>query len=115
MSYANQKRIQCHKAKIESNFMILSIDEIKNAKKNLSPTAFLIWLDLCSNKDNYIFDFSTAYYEQQWDISTRAAKYSVKELIDKFYLVPRKDSSTFYDFYSVPNEEAIEAMNKLNI
>ena len=68
-SYPNQNFIQIHKQNYSRDFLQIGIDEWQRACRELTPSAFKIYLYLASNKDNYRMALSKQDIKDKLDIS----------------------------------------------
>lgn len=72
------------------------------AYKDLNATAFTLYLFLASNKDGYEMALSPAAIHNEYGMPESTIRDQTKKLIEKGYLVQRKEGSNIYDFYEVP-------------
>ena len=74
-------------------------DAAKNARKNLTSEAFVLWLAINSWTDEGEFALSNKMMREEWSFTDRTYRLCVHQLIDKKYLVPVNERSNIYIFY----------------
>lgn len=82
-----------------------------DAMQKLTPTNFLVWIYLASQKKNYMLAFSPAAIAAETGLKKSSLQEGIRVLIENRYLVKRADNSNIYDFYEQPREEAAEEIN----
>lgn len=105
-SFPNQRMIHIHREKLNGMFLGIQKENFINAYKDLNATALALYLYLASNKEGYQFAFSPAAVEKELGMPSSTCKDQVKKLIDKGYLVLRKEGSNIYDFYETPKKSS---------
>lgn len=88
MSYSNQKILRIVKPKYEREFLQVGITEWQNAYKELTPSAFAIYLYLASNADGFCLELSQKAIENSLGIKKTAYFEAVKQLEGKGYIQP---------------------------
>lgn len=88
MSYSNQKILRIVKSKYEREFLQVGITEWQNAYKELTPSAFAIYLYLASNADGFCLELSQKAIENSLGIKKTAYFEAVKQLESKGYIQP---------------------------
>lgn len=78
------------------------------AMKELTPTNFLVWLYLASQKEGVTLAFSPSFVAEETGIKKSSIQEGIRVLIKNKYLVQRNEHSNIYDFYEKPKEETIE-------
>ena len=105
MSVANQKNLELHKQEKATKDELIAVRSQKAerlAAKNLSPSAFKVWLYVTANKNGYSFDLSSADVADAYGVSARSFTAAMKELETAGYIVPKTDKKRYYDFYDMP-------------
>lgn len=103
----NQKRIIIHREKCERDFLQIKKENWYAANKALSPYGLQVYLYLAGNKDGFDLELSQEAAERDAGIKKTSFHKYVTLMIDKGYLVQRKEGSNIYDFYEVPQEKKI--------
>ena len=106
----NQKVVHVHrdmpdKNKKEGNFLLIKKENWYAANKDLEPYGLQLYLYIAGNRDGFDFALSQEAAEQEAGIKKTSYHKYVKVLIEKGYLVPRKENSNIYDFYEVPKRK----------
>ena len=106
----NQKVVHVHrdmpdKNKKEGNFLLIKKENWYAANKDLEPYGLQLYLYIAGNRDGFDFALSKEAAEQEAGIKKTSYHKYVKVLIEKGYLVPRKENSNIYDFYEVPKRK----------
>lgn len=101
----NQKVVHVNRQKCDKNFLQISKENWYAANKDLSPYGLQLYLYIAGNKDGFDLALSQEAAEQEAGIKKTTFHSYVKTMIDKGYLVPRKENSNIYDFYEVPKRE----------
>ena len=100
-SYPNQNFVQIHKQNYSRDFLQIGIDEWQRACKELTPSAFKIYLYLASNKDNYRMALSKQDIKDKLDISSTRF-YEAIALLRRMHYICCSGSNQFHFFLS-PN------------
>ena len=102
-SYPNQNFIQIHKQSYSRDFLQIGISEWQRACKELTPSAFKVYLYLASNKDNYRMALSKQDIKDKLGISfTRF--YEAIMLLRRMHYICCSGSNQFHFFLS-PNPD----------
>ena len=106
----NQKVVHVHrdmpdKNKKEGNFLLIKKENWYAANQDLEPYGLQLDLYIAGNRDGFDFALSQEAAEQEAGIKKTSYHKYVKVLIEKGYLVPRKENSNIYDFYEVPKRK----------
>ena len=105
MYYPNQKQITIHRdiVKKSSNrvYLCVYVDNIIEACKLLSNTAFKTYIFLLTNRDNYYYEYSPTVISKATNLSLETVRKNFKELEEKKFIIAADDSRTQYDFYEV--------------
>lgn len=106
----NQKVVHVHrdmpdKNKKEGNFLLIKKDNWYAANKDLEPYGLQLYLYIAGNRDGFDFALSQEAAEQEAGIKKTSYHKYVNLMIEKGYLVPRKENSNIYDFYEVPKRK----------
>ncbi len=100
----HQKKIYIHREPLEGYFLGINKETFMAAYKDLNATALALYLYFASNKDNFSFALSPSNIHKEFGMPVNTCQDQVKKLIDKGYLVPRRDGSNIYDFYEYPRK-----------
>ena len=106
----NQKVVHVHrdmpdKNKKEGNFLLIKKENWYAANKDLEPYGLQLYLYIAGNREGFDFALSQEAAEREAGIKKTSYHKYVKVLIEKGYLVPRKENSNVYDFYEVPKRK----------
>ena len=101
----NQKVVHVHRQKCDKNFLQISKENWYAANKDLEPYGLQLYLYIAGNRDGFDFALSQEAAEREAGIKKTSYHKYVKVLIEKGYLVPRKENSNVYDFYEVPKRK----------
>ena len=101
----NQKVVHVNRQKCDKNFLQIRKDNWYAANKDLGPYGLQLYLYIAGNRDGFDFALSQEAAERDAGITKTTFHKYVKVLIEKGYLVPRKENSNVYDFYEVPKRK----------
>lgn len=101
----NQKVVHVNRQKCDKNFLQISKGNWYAANKDLGPYGLQLYLYIAGNRDGFDFALSQEAAERDAGITKTTFHKYVKVLIEKGYLVPRKENSNVYDFYEVPKRK----------
>ena len=101
----NQKVVHVNRQKCDKNFLQVSKDNWYAANKDLGPYGLQLYLYIAGNRDGFDFALSQEAAERDAGITKTTFHKYVQVLIEKGYLVPRKENSNIYDFYEVPKRK----------
>ena len=106
----NQKVVHVHrdmpdKNKKEGNFLLIKKENWYAANKDLEPYGLQLYLYIAGNRDGFDFALSQEAAEREAGIKKASYHKYVNLMIEKGYLVPRKENSNVYDFYEVPKRK----------
>ena len=73
----------------------MDIADITAAVKELSPSAFKLYLYLGQNQDNYRFGYSPKDFMMNYGVSESSAKRAKAELVEKGYIVVKGNTFEF--------------------
>lgn len=97
-SYANQKFYHIKKQYEEGDiFLMLKWEDCVNAGKELSGTAFNLYLYLAKNNDGYNFYFSPAHFCEMYGVSDRTYRNARDKLFEKGYLKEGDNNNVYFD------------------
>jgi DNA-binding MarR family transcriptional regulator len=101
----NQKIIRINREMPTSTEPFLSIkkEHMINAYKDLRQTAFVLYMYLACNKNNYQKAFSPKAVENELGMPPSTTRDQIEKLIEKGYLVRISEDSNIYDFYETPH------------
>ena len=100
ITYPNQRMVKVHRESVKTDFLGIKNQNWKAASRNLRPPAFLLYLYLASNADNYTLALSPAAVRQEIGMARSTYHDQFHILVDKGYLVPAHGNT--YDFYETP-------------
>ena len=104
-TYPNQRMVCVHREPAKSDFLGIKNANWQAAARDLRPFAFLLYLYLASNANNYTLALSPAAIQEAVGMPRNTYHDQFKILLSKGYLVER-DRNTF-DFYEVPQPRAV--------
>ena len=108
MYYANQRCVKINREVVKKTtnrkFLVCYIDNIERAEKELSKTAFQVYMYLICNKDEYELEYSTTHISMKTGMCIESARKAFLELEKCGYLVENADNKHFYNFYEVPQK-----------
>ena len=104
MSVPNQRKVIVNKLNTQPEpFVTLNLKLMADVYQDLhNAHAFYLYLCLCGNQDKYKFDFSPQAISNKFHLPKSTANEKFHYLIEKKYLVPIKEGSNIYNFYSAP-------------
>lgn len=100
VSYPNQKFAFIHRTGRGNSFLQISKENWYAASRDLGAYGLQLYLFFVGNEDNFKCYFSPAAIQNLLGMSRSTYHRHFNDLIQKGYLVQRKDSNT-YDFYEV--------------
>ena len=101
----NQKVVHVNRQKCEKNFLQISKENWYAVNKDLGPYGLQLYLYIAGNRDGFDFALSQEAAEREAGIKKTSYHKYVNLMIEKGYLVPRKENSNVYDFYEVPKRK----------
>lgn len=106
----NQKVVHVHrdmpdKNKKEGNFLLIKKENWYAANRDLEPYGLQLYLYIAGNRDGFDFALSQEAAEREAGIKKTSYHKYVNLMIEKGYLVPRKENSNIFDFYEVPKRK----------
>lgn len=104
-TYPNQRIVCVHREPAKTDFLGIKNANWQAAARDLRPFAFLLYLYLASNANNYTLALSPVAVQEAIGMARNTYRDQLKVLISKGYLVQR-DGNTF-DFYEVPQPRAV--------
>lgn len=102
----NQKVITIHREKVTDPFVYMTRENMVNAYKDLNATALYLYMLLVSNKEDYKFAFSPQAVLNQFGMPKTTCQDQFKKLVEKGYIVQRKEGTNLYDFYEIPHRSS---------
>lgn len=100
----NQKIIRVNREKVDKVassgrlYLIAYQDNLLSAMKDLSHTAFKVYIYLLFNKDGYSVAYSPEYIRKQASICKETARKAFKELVEKGYIEETDRGLNFYEY-----------------
>ena len=103
----NQKVLQIHKTNGTNEVLYtpIVVEAIDIALKTLSPAEFKVWMYIIKNKDEYVFDFSSADCATTCSISRSTCQNAINKMIELKYLTRENDQTNFWHFHDFPQED----------
>ena len=101
----NQKVVHVNRQKCDKNFLQISKDNWYAANKDLEPYGLQLYLYIAGNREGFDFALSQEAAEREAGIKKTSYHKYVNLMIEKGYLVPRKENSNIFDFYEVPKRK----------
>ena len=101
----NQKVVHVNRQKCDKNFLQISKENWYAVNKDLGPYGLQLYLYIAGNRDGFDFALSQEAAEREAGIKKTSYHKYVNLMIEKGYLVPRKENSNIYDFYEVPKRK----------
>ena len=99
-TYPHQRMVKVHRESVKTDFLGIKNENWKAASRNLRPPAFLLYLYLASNANNYTVALSPAAIRQEIGMARSTYHDQFHILVDKGYLVPAHGNT--FDFYETP-------------
>lgn len=98
----NQQKVYIHKTISHKKDKSVSIDTAKAflAMKRLSSVGFMMYILLCTKKDDSSFFLSFKEFHAKTGLSKRSYIFAKKDLVKYKYFIPREDGN--FDFYNAP-------------
>lgn len=100
----NQRIIAIHRERAASDFLGIKNDNWQAAARDLGAHALMLYLYFASNANGFTLALSPAAIRQAVGMPPSTYRDQFVKLIDKGYLVQRKNSNT-YDFYETPQRD----------
>ena len=86
----------------EGNFLLIKKENMYAAYRDLNAHGLALYLYLAGNKDGFDLAISPAAVRQSFGMPESTARDKINLLIDKGYLVQKKEGGNIYDFYEKP-------------
>ena len=106
MLYPNQRGIKIHREIIKKEykepFLTVKSSNLFYAMRDLSNSAFKVYIYFISNKNDYIMGISPAAINNETGVCVETARKAVKELEIKGYIV--MSDYLKFQFYEVPHK-----------
>ena len=99
----NQKVITIHRAPLSNSFLGINNDNWKYAARVLGAQAFLLYIYLASNKDDYKYALSPAAVQQEIGMPRSTYYDQLRKLESLGFLVP--DKKKMLHFYEAPQSD----------
>ena len=99
----NQKTIKIHRAPLSNSFLGINNDNWKHAARVLGAQAFLLYIYLASNKDDYKYALSPAAVQQEIGMPRSTYYDQLRKLESLGFLVP--DKGNMLHFYEAPHSD----------
>ena len=105
-TYPNQKMVKIYRAPLGGNFLGINNDNWKNAARLLKAQAFLLYIYLASNKDQYYMALSPAAVQSEIGMPRSTFYDQLRKLESLGFL--KRESDHYYHFYEVPKMHSID-------
>lgn len=106
MFYPNQKEVVINREMVNKSstrlFLCAYQDNISNAMKILTHTAFKVYICLLFNKDKFSVEFSPAYLSQVSGLCLDTIRKAFAEMEKKNFIVAANETRTLFNFYETP-------------
>lgn len=99
-TYPHQRMVKVHRESVKTDFLGIKNENWKAASRNLRPPAFMLYLYLASNANNFTVALSPAAIRQEIGMARSTYHDQFHILVDKGYLVPSHGNT--FDFYETP-------------
>lgn len=106
MYFPNQRQITCYRENVEKDnirlnnvFLCVYQENICEAMKNLTHTAFKVYVCLITNRSGYTIEFSPAHISQLSGLHPDTIRKAFKELQEKGYIECANEEKNLYMFY----------------
>ena len=86
----------------ESNFLLIKKENLFDAYRAVGHTAMMLYLYLAGNADGFNLAFSPTAVQTEVGYPASTCRTQIHTLIDKNYLVLKKEGSNIYDFFERP-------------
>lgn len=83
----------------ESNFLLIKKANLFDAYRKVGHTAMMLYLYLAGNADGFNLALSPLAIRKEMNYPESTCRKQTHTLIDKKYLVPKKEGSNIYDFF----------------
>lgn len=104
----NQRKVTIHREECKKDFLLIKKENWYAANKDLEPYGLQLYLYLAGNKDGFNLELSQEAAENIVGIKKTTFHKYINLMIEKGYLVQRKEGSNLYDFYETPQETKIK-------
>ena len=99
-TYPHQRMVKVHRESVKTDFLGIKNENWKAASRNLRPPAFLLYLYLASNANNFTVALSPAAIRQEIGMARSTYHDQFHILVDKGYLVPSHGNT--FEFFETP-------------
>lgn len=108
--HINQQAAYIHKELSHNKKLYFTLDVKRSnyAMRNLSGSAYKMYIYLCQNRNNAFIFLSSSKFCETSGLSPRSYVLAKQELVKKRYLVLREDGD--YDFYNHPYRQHHETV-----
>lgn len=112
-TFPHQKSVRIHREVARTDFLGIKNANWQAAARDLRPHAFILYLYLASNADNYTLALSPVAVREAVGMARSTYNDQVQNLIDKGYLVLSHGNT--YDFYEVPQPRTVRDLNDTSL
>ena len=112
--YANQKQITTKKVRTDAGkpFMIVDIETMIKAAKNLNGNEFKLYMYLSKNADDYVYNLSQIDVEMNIGLAKSTYYRAIDALIEKGYLYQPNPQVNNWIFTQIPKMGNKESQNE---
>ena len=109
-TYPHQRMVKVHRESVKTDFLGIKNENWKAASRNLRPPAFILYLYLASNANNFTVALSPAAIRQEIGMARSTYHDQFHILVDKGYLVPSHGNT--FEFYEIPQPRTAQTTPK---
>ena len=110
--YPNQKLVAINrdipKRTTNKQYLCCYTDNIEQAMRNLTKSAFQCYIYLLCNRTGYELEYSPTHISMKTGMSRESARRAFIELENKGYLIESAGSKHFYNFYETPQNKEVK-------
>lgn len=89
----------------KDRFLLIDMKNLCYASTQLSPSAFKLYLYLCSNKKGYSAILDGARFQKEWGVSRTQYNAAFAQLVEKNFLVLNEEENTYHFNGVKPKED----------
>lgn len=110
MTFPNQRTIHINRERVSSDFLGIKNENWQFAARDLGAHAFMLYMYLAANKDNYTLALSPTAVRQSIGMARSTYHDQFHKLVDRGYLIPSHGST--FEFYEIPRA-ATQSQNSM--
>lgn len=92
----------------KDRFLLIDMKNLCYASAQLSPSAFKLYLYLCSNKKGYSAILDGARFQKEWGVSRTQYNAAFAQLVEKKFLVLNEEENIYHFNGIKPKEDKKE-------